>query len=141
MPGLNGLSDVHAAIGLAVLDRLDAVLASRQAVAARYDRLLADCPWLTPARTAARAPFQTYPVLADTRARAAALVEHCGRRDVELRRYYAPALHLAAAFASCERGRVAIAEDLAGRMVCLPVHSDMTDAELATVVAAVTSCA
>ena len=141
MPGLNGkLSDVHAAIGLAVLDGIDGVLASRQAVGRRYDQWLADYAWLTPARAAGLPPFQTYPVLVDTAERAGALVEHCGRRDVELRRYSAPALHRASAFASCERGRLEVAEDLAGRMVCLPVHSDMTDDEIATVVAAVTSC-
>jgi dTDP-4-amino-4,6-dideoxygalactose transaminase len=141
MAGLNGkLSDVHAAIGLAVLDRIDEIVARRRTVGARYDRLLADCPWATLARDVGRPPLQTYPVLVDTVARAAALVEHCRRRDVELRRYYAPALHRATAFASYERGPLAVAEDLADRMVCLPVHTDMAEDEIATVVGAVTSC-
>lgn len=140
MPGLNAkLSDVHAAIGLAVLDRIDAFIARRREVGVRYDRLLTDCPWATPARAVGAPPLQTYPLLVDGAERAGALVEHCGRRGVELRRYYAPALHLASAFTAYERGSLACAEDLAGRMVCLPVHSDMTDAEVETVIGAVMS--
>jgi dTDP-4-amino-4,6-dideoxygalactose transaminase len=138
---MNGkLSDVHAAIGLAVLDRIDDLIARRRDVGARYARQIADVPWATVASDVGAPPLQTFPVLVDTSARAAALVDHCRRRDVELRRYYAPALHLASAFASCERGRLDVAERLAARMVCLPVHSDMTDAEIATVVGAVASC-
>jgi dTDP-4-amino-4,6-dideoxygalactose transaminase len=141
MAGVNGkLSDVHAAIGLAVLDRIDDVVARRQEVGRRYARHLADVPWATPASDVGAPPLQTFPLLVDTSARAAALVEHCRRRGVELRRYYAPALHLTSAFASCERGRLEVAERLAARMVCLPVHSDMTDVEIATVLGAVASC-
>jgi dTDP-4-amino-4,6-dideoxygalactose transaminase len=141
-PGLNAkLSDVHAAIGLAVLDRIDAFIARRREVGARYDHLLADCPWVTRARATGAAPLQTYPTLVDTAERAAGLVAHCAARGVELRRYYAPALHRTSAFGACERGPLAVAEDLAGRMVCLPVHSEMTDAEIDTVVEAVTSYA
>ena len=140
MPGLNAkLSDVHAAIGLAVLDRIDAFIARRREVAARYDHALAECPWATGAGAAGAPPLQTYPMLVDGADRAAGLVEHCGRRGVELRRYYSPALHLTSAFRECERGSVTVAEDLARRMVCLPVHSEMTDAEIDAVIGAVTS--
>ncbi len=141
MPGLNAkLSDVHAAIGLAVLDRIDEVVARRRTIGARYERLLADCTWATRARDIGRPPLQTYPILVDGAARAAALVEHCRRRDVEVRRYYAPALHRTTAFAACECGPLPVAEDLAARMVCLPVHTDMSEDEIATVADAVTSC-
>jgi dTDP-4-amino-4,6-dideoxygalactose transaminase len=140
MAGLNAkLSDVHAAIGLAVLERIDQFMARRREVQSRYDRMLGDCPWATGARAVGSPPMQTYPLLVDAADRAGALVGHCGQRGVELRRYYAPALHQASAFAAFERGALAASEDLAGRMVCLPVHSDMTDAEIETVIAAVVS--
>jgi len=43
------LTDLHAALGLSQLQRLDPILATRVAIAARYDALLADLPVTVPA--------------------------------------------------------------------------------------------
>ena len=56
------------------------------------------------------------------------------RQGLELRRYYYPALHESPAFAGCERGSLPVTERNAGRMLCLPVYSDMTDGEADRVV-------
>ncbi|MGQ9862396.1 MAG: UDP-4-amino-4,6-dideoxy-N-acetyl-beta-L-altrosamine transaminase [Thiobacillaceae bacterium] len=44
------MTDLQAALGLSQLKRLDAYVARRRALAARYDRLLADLPLVTPYR-------------------------------------------------------------------------------------------
>lgn len=44
------MTDLQAALGLSQLKRLDAYVARRRALAARYDRLLADLPLMTPYR-------------------------------------------------------------------------------------------
>jgi dTDP-4-amino-4,6-dideoxygalactose transaminase/dienelactone hydrolase len=47
------MSDVHAAVGIAHLERLDAMLVERREQAARYDALLADVPGIRPYRAPA----------------------------------------------------------------------------------------
>jgi dTDP-4-amino-4,6-dideoxygalactose transaminase len=142
MRGLNAkLSDFHAAIGLALLDRIDGYIDRRRQVAERYDRAFTSCAWVSGAVDVGAPPMQTYPLLVDSGSRAGGLVERSLERGVELRRYYTPALHKASAFVSYERGPLAVAEDLASRMVCLPVYSDMSDAEVDVVIETVLGAA
>ncbi|HVT59260.1 MAG TPA: aminotransferase class I/II-fold pyridoxal phosphate-dependent enzyme [Thermoanaerobaculia bacterium] len=135
MRGLNAkLSDFHAAIGLALLDRIDGYIDRRREVARRYGQAFASCAWASHPVNIGVPPMQMYPLLVASARHAEALVETSLPRGVELRRYYRPALHQASAFASFERGHLEIAEDLASRIVCLPVYSDMTDAEIDIVI-------
>jgi dTDP-4-amino-4,6-dideoxygalactose transaminase len=140
MRGLNAkLSDFHAAIGLALLDRIDGYIGRRREVADRYGSALAVCAWASRPMNVGAPPMQMYPLLVASSSHAEALVETSLRRGVELRRYYRPALHQASAFSSYERGRhLDVAADLASRTVCLPVYSDMSDAEIDTVIDTVT---
>lgn len=140
MRGLNAkLSDFHAAIGLALLDRIDGYIDRRRAVADRYGGALAACDWATRPMNIGAPPMQMYPLLVASERHAEALVERSLQRGVELRRYYRPALHQASAFSTYERGRLEVAADLASRTVCLPVYSDMSDAEIDTVIDTVTA--
>ena len=139
--GLNGkMSDFHAAVGLAVLEDIDRSIAHRWAVADVYRKRLAGLSWLTHAMEGGAPPYQTYPVLIETPTRAEQVVENCGIRGVQLRRYYRPALHEAQAFAEFTALSPTNASDLASRMVCLPVYSDMTADEQSYVIDILLSC-
>ncbi|GAA3888917.1 DegT/DnrJ/EryC1/StrS family aminotransferase [Streptomyces lacrimifluminis] len=61
------MTDVQAAIGLVQLGKLDAMIARRRELAARYDALLRDVPGLTPVRDPehGQSNFQSYWVLPD----------------------------------------------------------------------------
>ncbi|MDX2548052.1 DegT/DnrJ/EryC1/StrS family aminotransferase [Streptomyces sp. WI04-05B] len=61
------MTDVQAAIGLVQLGKLDAMIARRRELAARYDALLRDVPGLTPVRDPehGQSNFQSYWVLLD----------------------------------------------------------------------------
>ncbi|WP_405764813.1 DegT/DnrJ/EryC1/StrS family aminotransferase [Streptomyces sp. NBC_01538] len=61
------MTDVQAAIGLVQLGKLDAMIARRRELAARYDVLLRDVPGLTPVRDPehGQSNFQSYWVLLD----------------------------------------------------------------------------
>lgn len=61
------MTDVQAAIGLVQLGKLDAMIARRRELAARYDELLRDVTGLTPVRDPAhgQSNFQSYWVLLD----------------------------------------------------------------------------
>jgi UDP-4-amino-4,6-dideoxy-N-acetyl-beta-L-altrosamine transaminase len=57
------MTDIQAALGYSQLQRLEGYIARRQALAARYDRLLADLPLVTPYRDPAhRSALHLYPI-------------------------------------------------------------------------------
>ena len=57
------MTDIQAALGYSQLQRLEDYIARRQALAARYDRLLADLPLVTPYRDPAhRSALHLYPI-------------------------------------------------------------------------------
>lgn len=130
MPALNGkMSEFHAAIGCAMLDRIDDFVVHRQRVAARYRETLAGLPAVAACPPPAIAPYQTYPVLLERGIDVDAVIAGAVKRGVELRRYYYPALHRTTFFRPFTTEALPVTDDLAGRMLCLPVFSDMTDAE------------
>jgi len=132
------MSELHAAVAMTQWERLDQFLAVRRRVAARYDEALAGldgaAPVLQPHGSASN--YYKYPVLLDPSI----------DRDVlkkELREgygvalsgeVYARPLHAEPIFADVARGPLPVAEHVCAHHVCLPVHSDMTDAEAERVI-------
>ncbi len=137
--GINAkLDELHAATALAVLDRFDEGLAVRRTRAAELLALVASD--LSPQQGHAQGTFQFVPVLApDTALRDAILRGAAGA--VELRTYYEP-LHRSRAFSGAPRaGALDVTEDLAGRILSLPMFDDMTDAEVTAIASAVSGSA
>jgi dTDP-4-amino-4,6-dideoxygalactose transaminase len=135
------LSEVQAAVILVHLQRLDEFIAVRRGVAARYRRGLADCPGLTLLGEAPGSCSNYYKYLAlldpglDRSAVKTALREDFG---VSLSgEVYATPLHREPVFAALATDPYPVADDVCARHICLPVHSDMTDAEVERVVEAV----
>lgn len=126
--GINGkLAEMFAAIGLAVEQSLDDRIARRRAFVTRYLEVLRPHRALQfPDVSPAHACWQMLPVLTPSRAFAASLVDLARARDMEVRRYYRPALSTSPEFsgAACP-----VSEDLAERMVCFPVYSNATAVE------------
>jgi dTDP-4-amino-4,6-dideoxygalactose transaminase len=141
------MSELHAAVGLVHLRRLDEFIAVRDAVARAYDEGLAGIPGIT--RVAVPAGCATnhykYVALLDAGIDRAALKEHArtGHGVTMSGEVYARPLHhepvFAAALAAAPPGPLSVAEDVCARQVCLPVHSDMTTAESAQVLTALRS--
>jgi dTDP-4-amino-4,6-dideoxygalactose transaminase len=127
VPGLNAkLSEVQAAIGLAVLDRLDRCIARRSEIARTYRAHLGPGAGLQHCHDPGLSPWQAYPVAVASGAEA--WICALAAAGVEARRYYAPPLHRSPAFD--EPAFLPATDDLSSRMVCLPVYSDMADREL-----------
>lgn len=133
--GLNAkMSELHAATGLAALDRHGAVLAARRERA----RKLLD--GVRPYGFTAQAghhgsTFQFVPVIApDPTVRDAALAE-AAREGVELRTYYDTPLHRLAPFASAPRsGPLTTTERLSDRALSLPMANSLGDEAIAAIV-------
>lgn len=136
VPGTNAkLSEYHAAAGLAALDGWDARRRRRLEVHRRYlERLARDCPGV---RLQARPPEGVYailPVLLPEGRDAGAVAEALAARGVETRRWYCPTLERHPAFAGCAiAGELAVARALNGRLLALPFHAFMGEAEVAEV--------
>ena len=121
------LSEFHAAVGLAVLRQLDAFIARRQAIASQYISAL-KLRFQLPASDIGAPPWQTFPVAMPDAEALPGLMDRAHAAALTLRRYYRPALHLSGRFHQ-PSAELKHSADLASRMVCLPVYSDMTDAE------------
>ncbi len=125
------MSEVHAAIGIVHLQRLDEAIAVRQRVAARYDKGLAGMPGCTPITVpeGCTSNYYKYVALLDPGVDRAAVKEDLKQAGVSLSgEVYALPLHLQPVFAGSP-GSFPVAEDVCARHICLPVHSDMSDDE------------
>jgi len=135
------MSELHAATGLVHLRRMEEFIARRRAVAARYDKALADLDGLQPLAEPLGCRSNIYKYIAllpPGLDRARFKSELAGRFQVNLSgEVYDLPLHRQPVLAEYAGPPLPVAEELAARHICLPVHSDMTDSEVDEVLTAV----
>ena len=135
------MSELHAATGLVHLRRMEEFIARRRTVAARYDKALADSGGLQPLAEPPGCRSNIYKYIALLPAgldRARFKSELAQRFQVKLSgEVYDLPLHRQPVLAEYAGPPLPVAEELAARHICLPVHSDMTDGEVDEVLAAV----
>jgi dTDP-4-amino-4,6-dideoxygalactose transaminase len=135
--GLNAkMSELHAALGLAQLGRVDADIAARKALALRYEAALSGldglrvlCPAEAPGHNQYAYPIVLGPAFPVSRD---ALHAGLKARGVVARRYFHPLVpHLEAYRAAAEaRGdRFPVAERAAASVLCLPLYPELSFAE------------
>lgn len=130
------LPNLNAALGLAQLGRLDAMLAAKRSIAARYDKALAGRDDLVPMPRCgwAESGCWLYSVRCARRADAAALVQHMDDADIEARVFW-QALSEQAPYADAPRQLTGVAARLSGTVVSLPCSSNLGEAQQARVIA------
>lgn len=136
--GINAkLSEIHAAIGLAVLDGYDKVLESRRSLARRIRRPLESAGFsFQPASE--RSTWQFIPTLAPSGEARDAVLAHASSEGIDVRTYFAPPLDALPPFAASQRLDVLpVTEDCARRILSLPLANDLTDGEVERIVACV----
>ncbi|MER8004199.1 DegT/DnrJ/EryC1/StrS family aminotransferase [Streptomyces sp. NPDC094149] len=132
------MTDIQAAVGLVQLGKLEAMIARRRELAARYDALLHDVPGLTPVRDPehGQSNFQSYwvlleedfPVGRDDLLAALAAAGVSARRGIM-------AAHLEPAYADHPRATLPVTERLTRDSLILPLFHTMTEAQQDRVVA------
>ena len=135
--GMNGrLDTMQAAILLAKLDIFEAEIARREAIACLYDAALAGIVTIPARMPESQSAWAVYAILfPDTalRERAKNALHGAGIGHAI---YYPRALHQQPAYASCHDGvTLPVSEDLGGRILALPIHPDLTDAQAGRVAA------
>jgi perosamine synthetase len=135
------LTNVLAAMGLAQLERMDAHLAAKRRIAARYAQALGDVPGLTPMAEAAWAEsaFWMYTLTVDPDAfgmTARALMAELGRAGVQTRPLWQP-LHRSPAHAGAYALPCPVADAVHARALSLPCSVGLTPADQDRVIAAI----
>lgn len=128
------MSDFQAAVGLAVLGRIDAFVQRRREIAARYHEALQGQPCVRQLQKPDLSPWQSYPVHLEADRDPAAIMRRALDLGVELKRGYYKPLHQSGYFAGFCDAPLPVTESLAPAVLCLPVHSDMSAESAARVV-------
>ena len=130
--GMNGrLDTLQAAVLLAKLDVFDAELARREAIARVYDRRLGNLV-VTPARVPdSTSAWAIYAVLLRDGVERDRVQASLKARGVPSAIYYPRPLHLQPAYATAHDGAaLPVSEDLSARIMALPIHPDLSDADV-----------
>lgn len=131
------ITDIQAAIGLAQLDRLDAMLTARREIAARYDRAFSQMPdlQLRAAPAGLESNWQSYMLLLRESARVSRndLMDRLHELGVPTRRGVM-ASHLEAPYAG--QAKLPVTEHVAAQSFQLPMHPGLTEMQQTRVIAA-----
>ena len=135
--GMNGrLDTMQAAVLLAKLDVFEGEIARREEIAKIYDAALADVLEVPARVPQSQSAWAVYSVLfpdSALRERAKSALQAAGIGHAV---YYPRALHQQPAYTGCHDGvALPVSENLGARILALPIHPDLTDAQAARVAA------
>ena len=136
--GMNAkMSEVHAAMGMAVLPHVEHIIAERERAFQDYDKALVGLPLVRPAfPDGTRCNYAYYPVLFPTgNARMQAMAD-LSSQGINARRYFFPSLNT---LPYVQNVRMPISEDLADRVLCLPLYAGLEQADIDRVCRSLTS--
>jgi dTDP-4-amino-4,6-dideoxygalactose transaminase len=120
------LSNVHAAVGIAQLAKLERIRASRQDACRRYAERLAGTPGL---RLPAGDVSDLNPFLFYVRVpagRRQSFREHLAAAGIDTGIHWLP-VHRTTLYGECRRGALTVTDQLADEIVSLPLHSGMPE--------------
>jgi dTDP-4-amino-4,6-dideoxygalactose transaminase len=127
------MSEFHAAVGLAVLDRIDAKLEERNRIADEYKRGLRGVRVLS-----SNTAHQVFPVLFPTQGQRDRVADALAQREIGSRVYYKP-LHLHPAFESFSTSLYPVSQRVFETILCLPMWEGMKPEEIAEITEVVNS--
>lgn len=127
--GINGKnSEIHAAMGLAVLPYLPDILAARKRQSERYDCWLSRSD-IQKVRINPQATFNYayYPILFQNERTLLRVIQNLESARITPRRYFYPSLNTMAVYPPAS---LPVSEDAARRVLCLPLYHGLSDEEV-----------
>lgn len=126
--GINGKnSEMHAAMGLCVLDAIDEILTRRKAQCAYYNEQLAPLYLERPEPIeGACVNHAYYPVLFESHEALHAAMQALQANDISPRRYFYPSL---SSLDYVPEADTPVSDDVAERVLCLPLYHEITKEE------------
>jgi dTDP-4-amino-4,6-dideoxygalactose transaminase len=137
--GVNGkISELNAALGCLAVETLERAVARRQAIAARYRRGLGRVAGLgfQHVDERDRSTYKDFAILCPPGRDA--LERQLEAAGIQTKRYFRPA-HTMRAYLRFAREPLPRTEDVYGRILCLPIFNELTDAQVDEVIARVES--
>ena len=123
------MSEVHAAMGLTVLDKIDEVIDRRCQLHRQYQENLKNVVDLPGWRSGANQNGAYMPVIFKSALECTAVFMALRDQGITARRYFSPSLAQVEAFGD-NRHSTPIADDFANRALCLPLYYDLTSGEV-----------
>lgn len=127
--GINAkLSELHAAMGLAVLPKVGDIIEARRQCSAWYDEYLHEAPLQRPVvAPGLEYNYAYYPVIFDNHETMTQARQALMDNDIVPRRYFYPSLNTLPFLRADLRKHCPVAESLAGRALCLPLFVDLPE--------------
>ena len=128
--GINAkMSEVHAAMGLAMLDNMDEIIDRRCELHARYLKRLEGIVQIPEWDEESSQNGAYMPVIFDSGKTCTKVFEKIKEQGVFARRYFSPSLNLIKSI-SKEKGRTPVSEKMVEKVLCLPMYYDLRETEL-----------
>ncbi|HLA56996.1 MAG TPA: DegT/DnrJ/EryC1/StrS family aminotransferase [Flavobacterium sp.] len=127
--GINGkISELQAAMGLSVFPYMDMILAERKKVVDFYNANL-DFSKLKKIKIRENTQwnYSYYPVLFENESQLLHIQQKLAAHDIIPRRYFYPSLNT---IEYCKGESMPVSEDIASRVLCLPLYVGLSEAEL-----------
>lgn len=128
--GINAkMNEFQAAMGLCVLNEIEANINTREQVTRHYDKYLpSSLQWQKP-HTAASENYAYMPVVFETETQTLAVLKKLNESDISARRYFYPSLDQVE-FEVAAGQAMNVSRDIASRILCLPIYADLKASEL-----------
>lgn len=131
LPGINAkLSEMHAAMGLAILPDVDKLILYRQKIHQTYTKLLGEIPLIKPTlpNGLTRYNYAYYPILLPNSDSAIRVMRALEQNGVTARRYFYPSL---SSLGYLKRTNpTPVADDVSSRVLCLPIFYGLEDSTI-----------
>lgn len=123
--GINAkMNEFQAAMGLCALDDIEQIIAQRREMVDRYVELLDSAVTLQSPTKGCSRNGAYFPILLDSEHRVLAVLERLEANGIKARRYFHPSLSELSFFHDGEA--VDNADDIARRILCLPLYPELT---------------
>ena len=135
------LSDLSAALGCAQIERIESLIERRRRVAAAYNDRFETVPHVEPQPVGdGRHVYQLYGITFDREIDRSTVTATLADRGISSKPYWDPPIHLTQRYREVygyDSGHLPVTEDVASRVLSLPMHPNLTDEEVDRVVTAV----
>lgn len=131
--GINGKnSEFHAAMGLANLKYIKEIHQKRKAITEAYDQGLVNLSHFRPKwHSQASINYAYYPIVVDSEKDLLRIKEELEKNNIQIRRYFYPSLAKVLPYLSPKE--MPITEDIAKRVLCLPLYYDLSLEEVSKI--------
>jgi len=123
--GINGkISELNAAMGLAVLPYMDEIIAKRREIAEQYFNLLGNSDISTiNLREGTNWNFSYFPILFKDEEQLLAVINVLNEKNIFPRRYFYPSLHK---LNYVNSGEMPVSKNISSRVLCLPMFKQLS---------------